>query len=249
MKKVLLIIILLLVIGSKCFAQNKIINADLYYNLNKLDSKKTAEILALNRAKMDLYFQVYPRLPNIWEENDEDSQEAYGIRVLEDRTFKDIFRTGAETKERAQTLLAENKGLVYEGGVTLLGAEDIRAGQGITVVIPNSTINESYRILSLTRKISKNTGYTSTTKLSNKEETVDDILKDHEERLRLLEAEDTEIIRIGKAHSWSEPGKWMETWNRKCHRNRRARKHWMRCRAPRRSIRHANSWIQCHASA
>ena len=49
----------LLSFGLILFAQEKTFKAEYTNNLNELDSKITLEILALNRAKMDLIFQIH----------------------------------------------------------------------------------------------------------------------------------------------------------------------------------------------
>lgn len=58
MKNLLLLMITVFLTSSIFYSQNKIFEAYLNYNPNKLDSELTAEILALNRAKMDLAFQI-----------------------------------------------------------------------------------------------------------------------------------------------------------------------------------------------
>ncbi|MEN8194014.1 MAG: tetratricopeptide repeat protein [Bacteroidota bacterium] len=54
-----LIFLTFLFLSSQLYSQNKEFSAELNYHLNELDNEITAEILALNRVKLDLFFQVY----------------------------------------------------------------------------------------------------------------------------------------------------------------------------------------------
>lgn len=59
MRRIVFISTFLLFLGFNLFAQEKTFKAEYTNNLNELDSKVTLETLALNRAKMDLIFQIH----------------------------------------------------------------------------------------------------------------------------------------------------------------------------------------------
>lgn len=138
----------------------------------------------------DLYFKLFPRLPNVIELENETIIQNYKInKTYEDLEKIEEIRNYDECKKRADYIYKQKTTVPYEGNITTLGLDDVRAGQTIIVVIPNSNINAAYEMIGLTQIMDKR-GYTSTVYLNTKMETFSDILAAHEKRIRQLEAKD-----------------------------------------------------------
>ena len=148
----------------------------------------------------DLYFQIYPRLPNIWVEENEPAQKLYGLRILEDREEQDTIRTQQEAIDRAIALKDDRARIFFEGGINVLGAEDIKAGTFATFNIPNSGIVAvPFNIYSITRNIAKTSGFTSTLNLGDRQQATEDVLSDLEERMKAIENKDIDTSQVGIA--------------------------------------------------
>lgn len=136
---------------------------------------------------VDLYFKIYPRLPNAIELTNDSNVINYNLhKTFEDtEKFADL-RTADSLMDRANLVYQEKTIPPYEGTVTTFGLDDVRASEAITVILPNALISGEYNIKEITHSISKQ-GYTSTLVLATKFEKVSDIIADHEARLRALE--------------------------------------------------------------
>jgi len=140
-----------------------------------------------NDTSDDLYFKFYPRLPNVWEQENEDTKKDHRInRTYEDFEKLEEIRTEEELLVRLQTIYEQKTVVPYEGSIVTTGLDDVRAGETITVSIPNAGISDSYEIIELTHTIDKQ-GYMSTVYLNTEMETLTDVVSDHEKRIRQLE--------------------------------------------------------------
>jgi hypothetical protein len=139
---------------------------------------------------VDLYFQLYPRLPNTVQVNDTPSQQLFGVRVLEDYQKKEDIRTKQAATDRANSLLAEKKSINFQGPITTMGLEDVDVGKTISVTIPNSGITaQDFPSAELRHSIDKQ-GFLTTVNINKAPPAFTDIVAEQDARIKALEAKD-----------------------------------------------------------
>lgn len=140
---------------------------------------------------VDLYFKAFPRLPNAIELTNSSVKADYNVSgFYEDFEKYNELRTADALSARANVVFSEKTSVPFKGSITTLGLDDVHAGELINVVIPNSGINDSYEIIELTHELSKS-GYVSSVLLDTSIETLNDVVANHEKRLRLLESQES----------------------------------------------------------